>query len=159
MPDGSMFVASGSIKGLNPAKPSNNNPTYEILDINGISQGESIPMEVLIKAQPYYMYPFLHLLEDGNVFVFVSKSSEIFDVASNKTVKQFDDLPGDFRTYPCTGGSVLLPLSSANKWSPEVIICGGCAYQDITSPTDASCGRISPLSDDASWTLRGVCGC
>lgn len=156
MPDGTIFVASGSLNGLDPAKLSNNNPTYEILDINGVSKGESILMEILIKAQPYYMYPFLHLLKDGKIFIFVSKSSEIFDVANNKTVKQFDDLPGDFRTYPCTGGSVLLPLSSTSNWNPEVIICGGCAYQDITSPTDASCGRISPLSDDASWEMDSM---
>lgn len=37
-------------------------------------------------------YPFVHLLNDGTLFVFTSKSSEIFDIASGKTVKGLPDL-------------------------------------------------------------------
>lgn len=113
-------------------------------------------MDILVKNQPYYMYPFIHLLNNGNLFVFVSKSSQIFDVASNTVVQEFPDLPGDYRTYPNTGGSVLLPLSSANNWAPDIIICGGGAYQDITSPTDPSCGRIQPLSANPSWEMDSM---
>lgn len=150
LPDGTIFVASGSLNGLDPAQHANNNPTYEILDQNGITQGQSIPMEILVKSQPYYMYPFIHLLPDGNLFIFVSKSSEIFNFSSNSTMQSLPDLPGEYRTYPNTGTSVLLPLSSSNNWSAEILICGGGAYQDLTSPTDASCGRITPLSSSSS---------
>ena len=156
MPDGTIFVASGSLNGLDPTVQTNNNPTYEILNNQGISNGVSIPMDILAVNQPYYMYPIIHLLNDGTLFVFVSKSSEIFNVATNTTVKKFADLPGDYRTYPNTGGSVLLPLSSANNWAPDVIICGGGAYQDITSPTDPSCGRIQPLSANAAWEMDSM---
>lgn len=150
LPDGTIFVASGSLNGLDPAQNANNNPTYEILDQNGIPQGQSMPMEILVKSQPYYMYPFIHLLPDGNLFIFVSKSSEIFNISSNSTIQSLPDLPGEYRTYPNTGTSVLLPLSSSNNWSAEILICGGGAYQDLTSPTDASCGRITPLSSSSS---------
>ena len=92
LPDGSIFVASGSLNGLNPSIPVNNNPTYEILNQNGVSQGTSTTMDLLVKAQPYYMYPFIHLLRDGTLFVFVSKSSEIFDVSSGQTLKSFPEL-------------------------------------------------------------------
>jgi hypothetical protein len=156
MPDGTIFVASGSLNGLDPTVVTNNNPTYEILNPDGTPQGASTTMALLVKAQPYYMYPFIHLLKDGTLFVFVSKSSEIFDVASGQTVRTFPDLPGDYRTYPNTGGSVLLPLSSANYWNPDVIVCGGGAYQDITSPTDASCGRIQPLSANTAWEMDSM---
>ncbi|KAK5114626.1 hypothetical protein LTR62_002198 [Meristemomyces frigidus] len=156
LPDGSIFVASGSLNGLDPSKFYNNNPTYEILNAQGITSGESIPMDLLVKAQPYYMYPFIHLLPDGTLFVFASKSSDIFDVAGNETVKSLPDLPGDYRTYPNTGGSVLLPLSPSNAWTPEILICGGGAWQGIDSPTDPSCGRISPLSPAANWELDSM---
>ena len=156
MPDGTVFVASGSLNGLDPTVPANNNPTYEILNAEGISSGVSVPMDILVRTQPYYMYPFIHLLRDGNLFVFVSKSSEVFSVGTNTTVKSFPDLPGEYRTYPNTGGSVLLPLSSANDWNPDIIICGGGAYQDITSPTDPSCGRIQPLSANAAWEMDSM---
>ncbi len=92
MPDGTLFVASGSLNGLTPADQKNNNPTYEILDAQGRSLGQSIPMILLKKAEPYYMYPFIHLLSDGTLFVFTSKSSEVFDVPKGETVKELPDL-------------------------------------------------------------------
>lgn len=156
MPDGTIFVASGSLNGLDPTVLANNNPTYEILSAGAITQGKNIPMDILTKNQPYYMYPFVHLLNDGTLFVFVSKASQIFNVASNTVVKDLPDLPGDYRTYPNTGGSVLLPLSSKNNWAPDIIICGGGAYQDISSPTDPTCGRIQPLSANADWEMDAM---
>ncbi|KAK4965659.1 hypothetical protein LTR66_012098 [Elasticomyces elasticus] len=156
MADGTLFVASGSLNGLDPTVLVNNNPTYEILSPQGLSRGVSVPMEILVKNQPYYMYPFMHLLRDSSLFVFVSKSSELFDVATNTTIRTLADLPGDYRTYPNTGASVLLPLSSANNWSPDIVVCGGGAYQDITSPTDPSCGRIQPLAANAAWELDSM---
>ncbi|KAL8714219.1 MAG: hypothetical protein Q9220_001948 [cf. Caloplaca sp. 1 TL-2023] len=156
MPDGTLFVASGSLNGLNPTEPNNNNPTYEILNAQGITSGNKIPLEILNKNQPYYMYPFIHLLNNGQLFIAVSKSAEIFNVGTNTVTKALPDLPGDYRTYPNTGGSVLLPLSSANGYAPDIIICGGGAYQDITSPTDPSCGRIQPLSATPNWEMDSM---
>ncbi|KAL8653147.1 MAG: hypothetical protein Q9210_002268 [Variospora velana] len=156
MPDSTLFVASGSLNGLDPTKPENNNPTYEVLNAQGVSNGRNIPMEILRKNQPYYMYPFIHLLNNGQLFVQVSKSAEIFNVATNTVTKALPDIPGDYRTYPNTGGSVLLPLSSGNGYAPEVMICGGGAYQDITSPTDPSCGRIQPLAATPRWEMDSM---
>jgi hypothetical protein len=154
--NGSIFVASSSLNGGDPTRPINNNPSFEILDPEGVSHGVSITMPLLVKAQPYYMYPFLHLLPTGDLFVFTSRSSQLFSVANMKVTKSLPDLPGDYRTYPNTGGSVLLPLSSANNWSPSVIICGGGAYQDIDSPTDPSCGRLDPLAEDSAWEIDAM---
>ncbi|KAF3482267.1 uncharacterized protein GIQ15_05026 [Arthroderma uncinatum] len=156
LPDGKIFVASGSLNGLNPTNSDNNNPTYEILDRDGYPHGESIILSILEKNQPYYMYPFLHLLKDGNLFIFVSKSSQIFNVETDTIIKTLPDLRGDFRTYPNTGGSVMFPLSSANGWEPEIMVCGGGSYPDINSPTDASCGRIKPLSENPTWELESM---
>ncbi|KAL8694247.1 MAG: hypothetical protein Q9218_001073 [Villophora microphyllina] len=156
MPDGTLFVASGSKNGLDPTVPENNNPTYEILNAVGITSGNNIPLEILNKNQPYYMYPFIHLLNNGQLFIQVSKSAEIFNVGTNAVTKALPDLPGDYRTYPNTGGSVLLPLSSANGYAPDIVICGGGAYQDITSPTDPSCGRIQPLSTNPTWQMESM---
>ncbi|CAI6335865.1 unnamed protein product [Periconia digitata] len=156
MPDNKIFVASGSLNGLDPTKPENNNPTYEILNEDGSPQGKSINMEILNKNQPYYMYPFLHLLNDGNLFVMTAKSAEIFNVNGGTVVRTLPDLPGSYRTYPNTGGSVMLPLSSSNNWAPDVIICGGGPYQDITAPGDPSCGRMKPLDVNPSWEMDSM---
>ncbi|PGH13292.1 hypothetical protein AJ80_06403 [Polytolypa hystricis UAMH7299] len=153
MPDGTVFVVSGSLNALDPTNPINNNPTYELLDENGYPHGESYLLPLLQRNQPYYMYPFLHLLNDGNVFIFVARSAEIFDVSIGATVHILPDLPGDYRTYPNTGGSVLLPLKPEKWWDPEVLVCGGGSFQDIRSPTDPTCGRIRPLAENATWEM------
>jgi hypothetical protein len=51
--DGSIFVAAGSLNGMNLHDQSNNNPTYEILDRRALSTGASIPMDILVRNQPY----------------------------------------------------------------------------------------------------------
>lgn len=51
MPDGTVFVASGSLNGLDPTVPANNNPTYEVLSAEGISSGISVPLDILKKNQ------------------------------------------------------------------------------------------------------------
>ncbi|KPI37190.1 uncharacterized protein AB675_1482 [Cyphellophora attinorum] len=114
MPDGRVFVAAGSLNGLDQTNLANNNPTYEILNAEGVSSGVSVPMDILVKNQPYYMYPFVHLLKNGALFVFASKSSQIFDLNSGRVVAALPDLPGMFRTYPNTGGSVMLPLRATD---------------------------------------------
>lgn len=158
--DGRVFVASGSLNGLAPDNQSNNNPTYEVFDRNGVSSGLSVPMDLLVKEQPYYMYPFMHLMNDGDLFVFVARSSQIFSVGSGVNtgaiVKQLPELPGDYRTYPNTGTSVMMPLSKANNYAPDILICGGGPYQDITAPTDPSCGRIRPLDASPKWELDAM---
>ena len=156
LPDGRVFVASGSLNGLDPTIPRNNNPTYEILSAKGLSEGTNTKLELLEKNQPYYMYPFMHLLRDGTIFIFTAKSAQVFNVSSNKVRRLLPDLPGEFRTYPNTGGSVLLPLSSSDDWISRVMICGGGAYQDITSPTEPSCGVIVPEERNPIWEMDSM---
>ena len=157
MPDGSIFVASGSLNGQDPSVRTNNNPTFEILDNDGASnRGGSIALNILEANQPYYMYPFLHVLSDGSLFMAVSKSAELFNVTSQTTIKSLPDLPGYYRTFPNTGSSVLLPASRSNNWTSDIIICGGGAYQQIDSPTEASCGRIQPLSESPNWEMDSM---
>lgn len=115
MPDGTVFVASGSLNGMSQYNAINNNPTYELLDSEGVSCGFNIDLDILVENQPYYMYPFVHLLGSGDLFIFVAKSAQVFDVASNKISRELPDLPAMYRTYPNTGGSVMLPLRSDNN--------------------------------------------
>jgi hypothetical protein len=156
MPDGSVFVASGSLTGLVITDNANNNPTYEVLDANAVTMGRNLAMDILVNNQPYYLYPFLHLLRDGSLFVFTSKSSQVFSVSENRIIREMPDLVGLYRTYPDSGGSVMLPLRKETGYAADVIICGGGAYVDVTSPTEASCGRIQPESDTPSWEMDAM---
>lgn len=154
--NGDVWVVSGSLNGLDPSKDQNNNPTWEMLDPSGNSKITSTPMDILVENQPYYMYPIISLLPNGCNHVFVSKSSQVFCPLSNTVQASHPDLPGLYRTYPNAGGAIMLPLSSKNNWTPSFFICGGGAYQDITSPTDPSCGRINPLATNANWEMDAL---
>lgn len=148
-------MASGSLNGLDPLKNENNNPTYEILDREGISNGKNVAMKILERAQPYHMYPFIHLLPDDSLFILADRSCQIFHPKDNNVFQELPDLPGLHRTYPTTGGSVLLPLTSARNFEPEIMVCGGGAYQDISSPTDGTCGKIKPFSKKSPrWEIQ-----
>lgn len=132
MPDGTLFVASGSLNGLPPNNISNNNPTYEILNAQGITSGTNITMGILDKNQPYYMYPFIHLLNNGQLFVAVSKSAE------SSTLPQ-TPLPRLCRT--CQGTTVHTPTLA-------VVCCFPCqaptAMLQISLFAAAALIRTSP---------------
>jgi hypothetical protein len=51
--DGRVFVAGGSLNGLSQFDFKNNNPTYEILSADGVSEGKNIDMNILIENMPY----------------------------------------------------------------------------------------------------------
>lgn len=153
LPDGTFIVVAGSLNALDPTNPANNNPTFEMLDQEGYNIRKSIKMDILVRNYPWYMYPILHMLPNGDVFIMAGKESQIFNFKNNSVVRDLPDMPGMSRTYPTAGGSVMLTLSSKNNWEPTILVCGGGAYQDITSPTDASCGIIKPLAADPQWTM------
>jgi hypothetical protein len=102
------------------------------------------------------MYPFLHLLPDGSLFIFADRASEVFNVSGNTTVKAMPEMPGMHRTYPNTGGSVMLPLHKGNNYEPEIMICGGGQTQAIDSFCDATCGRVRPTSADPEWQMTSM---
>lgn len=104
------------------------------------------------------MYPFLHLLGDGSLFIFTSKQSQLFDVTKNKVIKELPDLPGLYRTYPNSGGSVMLPLHHQSAYKPEVMICGGGEIDRNWSRADDTCGRIKPLDPHPNWTTKHMPG-
>ncbi|KIW25123.1 uncharacterized protein PV07_10787 [Cladophialophora immunda] len=104
------------------------------------------------------MYPFLHLMPDGSLFIFSDTSSEIFDVAANETIRKMPVMPGLHRTYPNTGGSVMLPLHPGNDYKPEIMICGGGQTQAIDSGCESSCGRLKPMSQNPRWQMTGMLG-
>jgi len=104
------------------------------------------------------MYPFVHLLSEGNLFVFTAKSSQIFNIDQNQIVRALPELPGMYRTYPNTGGSVMLPLLKKDNYAAEIMICGGGEYNDEKSPTDDTCGRIRPTEPEPAWQMTKMPG-
>ncbi|XP_050374056.1 aldehyde oxidase GLOX-like [Argentina anserina] len=113
------------------------------------------------------LYPFLHLLPDGNLFIFANNRSILFDYNNNTVVREIPAMPGGVkRSYPATGSSVLLPLKMSGSGQPEVevLICGGSyggAYNKSNLNkvkeyvgASASCSRIKLSDPTPKWAME-----
>ncbi|CAL9121884.1 unnamed protein product [Musa textilis] len=56
------------------------------------------------------LYPFLHLLPDGTLFVFANDRAVVLDAIRHRVLRRLPPVPGGPRSYPSSGSSVLLPL-------------------------------------------------
>lgn len=106
------------------------------------------------------LYPFVHLVPDGNVFVFANNRSILIDPVTNKVIKEYPVMPGGSRNYPASGMSVILPINpaTANK-NFEVMVCGGGRWdsyffsqiQGKFFPALQDCGRINLMEPNPVW--------
>ncbi|KAL8533917.1 hypothetical protein ACS0TY_010082 [Phlomoides rotata] len=108
------------------------------------------------------LYPFLHLLPDGNLFVFANRRSVLLNYFNHTVLKEFPVIPGAKRSYPATGSSVMLPLELGNG-SPavEVMVCGGArggafvkAATGFYAAAARSCGRLRLTDPDPKWRME-----
>ncbi|XWS58296.1 hypothetical protein CRYUN_Cryun08bG0021700 [Craigia yunnanensis] len=110
------------------------------------------------------LYPFLHLLPDGNLFIFANTRSILLDYNQNRVVKEFPQIPGDDpRNYPSTGSSVLLPLDENKAIEPEIMVCGGAPRDSFTQAVQgnfiratSTCGRLKVSHANPSWTMEDM---
>ncbi|XP_048441191.1 aldehyde oxidase GLOX-like [Pyrus x bretschneideri] len=114
------------------------------------------------------LYPFLHLLPDGNLFIFANNRSILFDHSNNRIVKELPGMPVAVkRNYPSTGSSVLLPLkmngvlSGSGLPEVEILICGGAlpgafnlSKNKIHVGASNSCGRIKLSDPHPKWVME-----
>ncbi|OIW02126.1 hypothetical protein TanjilG_26666 [Lupinus angustifolius] len=114
------------------------------------------------------LYPFLHLLPDGNLFIFANRRSILFDFYRNRVVKEYPVIPGEEkRNYPSTGSSVLLPLNltglnGTRLPEAEVMVCGGAfpgAFnfanrKKVFLEASRTCGRIRVTDPEPEWVME-----
>ncbi|KAJ8441305.1 hypothetical protein Cgig2_024817 [Carnegiea gigantea] len=113
------------------------------------------------------LYPFLHLLPNGNLFIFANNRSIEFDYVAGKVVREFPIMPSpERRNYPSTGSSVLLPVvlngSSTNSPEIEVLICGGASLESfdladskgVYVAAARTCGRMKITAPQPQWIME-----
>lgn len=142
--------------------------SYEFFPKNSVTNAHVYPLKFLQETtdpgEENNLYPFLHLLPDGNLFLFANNRSVILDYVNNKILKEFPPIPGEKRSYPATGSSVLLPLRLTDGQSSpevEVMICGGAnggaylrALRGEFSVASKTCGRLRVTDTDPKWIME-----
>ncbi|KAI8144824.1 glyoxal oxidase N-terminus-domain-containing protein [Fennellomyces sp. T-0311] len=151
LPEGNLFILGGSLVPAAVNRDEINVPTYEFWP----PQKEGpIDFPFLLETMPYNLYAFIFTLPDGNLFIFANKQSIIYDYHKQEIVRRLPDIPGPPRSYPLTGGAVMLPLDPENDYKVEILVCGGSEKMDKNSVADNTCGRIN-LDDEApEWEME-----
>lgn len=105
-------------------------------------------------------YPYVHLLPDGNLFIFANRDSVLLNYKTNTVLKHYPTIPGEPRNYPSAGSSVMLPLVYSNGFVvAEVLICGGAQFGAFRNPSlqpkaSQTCGRIVATASSPTWAME-----
>ncbi|PKA51983.1 hypothetical protein AXF42_Ash008212 [Apostasia shenzhenica] len=151
LPDGSVIIVGGRAAPSVEFYP----PSIPLRPFPFLASAEDSQMDNL--------YPFVHLLPDGYLFVFANSGAVLYDFASGEVIRQYPPLPGGPRSYPSAGSSALLaldPTGSAGSYTrAEIVVCGGARYgaflhREIGAPADSSCGRIAATDPDPVWSME-----
>ncbi|KAJ3671431.1 hypothetical protein LUZ60_007510 [Juncus effusus] len=109
------------------------------------------------------LYPFVHLLPDGNLFIFANTKAIIFDPLRQNPTRYLPEIPNSVpRNYPSSGSSVLLPLNPNEPSRAEILICGGAPrgafllalHNSTFLQADKTCGRIVPTDPRPVWVME-----
>ncbi|ORX84206.1 hypothetical protein K493DRAFT_411587 [Basidiobolus meristosporus CBS 931.73] len=155
--DGRLFILGGSSTTCATNSKEINVPSFELYPHlpEDPFQGEK-HFQFMEDTLPHNLYPAVHLLPDGNLFIFSNTRSVILDTKTWEIKRELPEIPGGVRTYPLTGGSILLPLSPDNDYQAEVLICGGSTRYWKKSPGLKTCARINLDEPDAKWELEDM---
>ncbi|KAF8264450.1 hypothetical protein EI94DRAFT_1703239 [Lactarius quietus] len=149
--NGSVLVMGGSNGGSGPG-----NPTLEI--VPRIPGGDTqLFLDWLQRTDPDNLYPFLHILPSGLIFVGYYNEARLLDPVTFATVKILPNIPGSVtnalagRTYPYAGTSVLLPQHAPYTDISTVVICGG---SDSGGNALDNCVSIQPEVANPTWAIE-----
>ncbi|KAI4302690.1 hypothetical protein MLD38_038409 [Melastoma candidum] len=150
LPDGRVIVVGG--RGSNTVEFFPPSPGAAAVDFPFLVETEDKQMDNL--------YPYVHLVPNGNLFIFANNRAVLYDYRTNKIVRNYPPLDGGPRNYPSAGSSVMLALEGDFS-TATVVVCGGAQFgafiqREIDSPARGSCGRISVLSPKPVWEMEDM---
>ncbi|KAI4369426.1 hypothetical protein MLD38_017865 [Melastoma candidum] len=144
--------------------------SYEFYPKNDDNRGSSsfLTLHFLIETRDENennLYPFVHLLPDGNLFVFANTRCISLNYRTNTVVREFPSIPVRVpRNYPSSGSSVMLPIDeNKDSLDVEILICGGAPTGSYTQAlqgnfirASSSCGRLKVTDKNPSWAMENM---
>ncbi|WJZ93403.1 hypothetical protein VitviT2T_012347 [Vitis vinifera] len=106
------------------------------------------------------LYPYVHLLPNGHLFIFANNKAVMYDYTSNKVMLEYPPLDGGPRNYPSAGSSVMLALEGDYSMA-IIVVCGGAQFgafiqKSTDTPAHGSCGRIVATSPHPVWEMEDM---
>lgn len=149
LPDGSVIIVGGRASNTVEFYPPRKNGAFSL---PFLAQVEDTQMDNL--------YPYVHLLPNGHVFIFANNRAVMYDYETNVVVKQYPILDGGPRNYPSAGSSAMLALQGDYS-TAVIVVCGGAQYgafieRSTDTPAHGSCGRIVATESDPVWQMEDM---
>ncbi|OVA17764.1 Glyoxal oxidase [Macleaya cordata] len=106
------------------------------------------------------LYPYVHLLPNGHLFIFANNKAVLYDYTTNSIVRDYPPLDGGPRNYPSAGSSVMLALGGDYS-TAVIVVCGGAEYgafieRSTDTPAHGSCGRIVATDPNPVWEMEDM---
>jgi hypothetical protein len=106
------------------------------------------------------LYPYVHLLPNGHLFIFANNKAVLYDYEANKIVRDYPPLNGGPRNYPSAGSSAMLALQGDFS-TAVIVVCGGAQFgafieKSTDTPAHGSCGRIVATAPDPVWEMEDM---
>ncbi|KAB1224212.1 Galactose oxidase [Morella rubra] len=125
--------------------------------------GGAVSFPFLSKTEDNQMdnlYPFVHLLPNGHLFIFANNKAVMYDYETNKIIRDYPPLDGGPRNYPSAGSSAMLALQGDYS-TAVIVVCGGAqsgAYSKNSkdSPAQVNCGRIVATAAHPVWQMEDM---
>ncbi|GMN47749.1 hypothetical protein TIFTF001_016915 [Ficus carica] len=149
LPDGSVIIVGGraanTVEYFPPRK-------HGAVSIPFLAESEDNQMDNL--------YPYVHLLPNGHLFIFANDRAVMYDYDSNKILMKYPPLDGGPRNYPSAGSSTMLALEGDYS-TAVIVVCGGAQYgafiaRSTDTPAHGSCGRIVATLPDPVWEMEDM---
>ncbi|XP_010262660.1 PREDICTED: aldehyde oxidase GLOX [Nelumbo nucifera] len=106
------------------------------------------------------LYPYVHLLPNGHLFIFANNKAVLYDYVTNSIVRDYPPLDGGPRNYPSAGSSAMLALQGDYS-TAVIVVCGGAQYgafieRSTDTPAHGSCGRIVATDPKPGWEMEDM---
>ncbi|CAI0556439.1 unnamed protein product [Linum tenue] len=126
-------------------------------------QNGAVSFPFLVETEDNQMdnlYPYVHLLPNGRLFVFANNRAVLYDHDSNAVIRNYPPLDGGPRNYPSAGSSAMLALDGDHS-TAVIVVCGGAQYgafieKSTDTPAHGTCGRIVATSPDPVWQMEDM---
>ncbi|KAL5709398.1 (methyl)glyoxal oxidase [Ranunculus cassubicifolius] len=149
LPDGSVIIVGGRAS-----------PSVEFYPPKGTDPVQLPFLADVADNQMDNLYPYVHLLPNGHLFIFANDRGIQYDHQSNVVIRDYPPLDGGPRNYPSAGSSVMLALEGDYS-TAMIVICGGAVYgafiqKSTDTPAHGSCGRIVATDLNPVWVLEDM---
>ncbi|KAK9920569.1 hypothetical protein M0R45_029122 [Rubus argutus] len=148
LPDGSVIIVGGRAANTVEYYP----PRKGVVELKFLADVEDTQMDNL--------YPYVHLLPNGHLFIFANNKAVLYNHEANKVAREYPPLDGGPRNYPSAGSSAMLALDGDYS-TAVIVVCGGAQYgafiqRSTDTPAHGSCGRIVATSPDPVWEMEDM---